>query len=188
MKILFTIALTMSMILHVFAGSNDLTVLSNVTYENQVAKVSLLEGVGRVKVSVLDQKGLVLHCHSLKVKENLMLPINLALLPAGIYTIKIESKESKVEYDIETSIKEEVAATFNASVKALALDYVKVAVNESNPKGTIVKIYGNNHKLLLKDKVPSGPFVRRYKLKDIKSSEVYFSLSDKNGEEHFFHF
>lgn len=189
MKTLFTILLAMSMFLEGFAASNDLAALSSVTSEHQSAKIHLLEGAGKVKISVLNHKGLVLHCRSLKVKQNLVLPINLSSLPVGTYTIKIESRESKVEYDIVTSIKEEKGAEiFNASVKAMGPRYVKVAVNEDNAKGTTVKIYGNNNRLLFKEHVPSGPFARRYELKQFNSNEVYFSLTDKKGEEQFFHF
>jgi len=104
MKILFTIALSLSLSLTGFAlPKNHLAELSGVTYGYEKAKVILLEGSGKVKLTILDAKGSQLYQQNVTVKESLTLPLDLKNLPTGQYVIRIENKEGVVEHVIQTS-------------------------------------------------------------------------------------
>jgi hypothetical protein len=189
MKTLFTFALAMSMYLTGIAEpTNELSMLSRVSFNEQHVKVTLLEGIGRVKVSVKNEKGSTLYCISKKVTENMIMPINLESLPAGKYSIRIQTKESSIDYDVETTAKEVKDYGFKAHVKNINNQYVNVYVYEKLEEGPIkVKIYDRHNRLLHREDVEGGEFARKYTFKNLHHSGMYFSLTDKKGNNQVFY-
>jgi len=183
MKTLLTFALAMSMFLTGFAEpTNELAALSSVSFNAQNAKVTLLEGIGRVKISVKAANGQILSCTSHKVRENVVLPLNLEALPAGKYVIRIETKDSKIDYDVETVAKKAKDFGFKANVKALDNKFVKVSVYEMLEEGGVtVKVFDSGHRLVFKENVEGGPFARKYEFKNLYTKGLYFTISDKKG-------
>jgi len=183
MKTLLTFALAMSMFLTGYAEpTNELSALSSVTFNAQNAKVTLLEGIGRVKITLKNAKGSTLYTTSHRVRSNVVLPLNLESLPAGKYIVRIQTKDSQIDYDIETVVKKVNEIGFKANVKALDDKFVKVSVYEMlEEDGVTVKIYDNNHRLVFKEIVEGGPFARKYEFKYLKTKGLYFTISDKNG-------
>jgi len=183
MKILFTFALAMSMYLTGIAEpTNELSMLSSVSIAEQQVKVTLREGIGKVKISVRNENGNTLYCVSKKVSQNTILPFNLSALPAGKYSIRIETRESRMDYDIETKAKEVEAYGFKANVKNIKDQYVKVSVYEMLEEGPLnVKIYDSSNRLLYKESVEGGQFARKYTFKNIHSKGLYFSITDNKG-------
>jgi len=184
MKTLFTFALAMSMYLTGLAEpTNELSMLSSVTVNDQKVKVTLLEGIGRVKVSFKNEKGSTLYCVTYKVSENVIMPFNLESLPAGKYSIRIQTKDSSIDYDIENMAKEEIIHYgFKADVRNIKNQYVKVSVYEQETEGALmVKIYDRNNRLLFKEAIEGGPFARKYSFKHLQNMGLYFTITDKNG-------
>jgi len=189
MKTLLTFALAMSMFLTAFAEpTNELAALSSVSFNAQNAKVTLLEGIGRVKISVKDANGLTLSCHSYKIRENVVLPINLESMPAGKYVIRIETKDSKIDYDVETTAKKANEYGFKANVKPLGDRFVKVSVYEMQEEGDLtIKVYDKSHHLVFKEVLTGGPFARKYEFKNLYTKGLYFTISDKKGNSQIYY-
>ncbi|HSJ69787.1 MAG TPA: hypothetical protein VK921_19055 [Anditalea sp.] len=189
MKTLLTFALAMSMFLTGFAEpTNELAALSNVSIHDQKAKITLLEGIGRVKVFVKDTKGKTLYCTSYKVSEDVIMPFNLEELPAGKYVIRIQTKDSSIDYDVETTAKKAKDYGFKAHVKALDDRFVKVSLYEMLEKGGVtVKVFDSGNRLLMKEHVDGGTFARKYEFKNLSTNGLYFIISDKKGHSQIYH-
>ena len=107
MKTLFTFALTMSLCFSLFAvPSNDaLRSLSGVAYSYHKVKITLMEGAGKVKVSIIDENGIKVHSESIEVTDNIVYPLDMSLMPHGKYTVRITNKGGKVDRVIEVKSK-----------------------------------------------------------------------------------
>jgi len=183
MKTLLIIALAMSMTLTGYAEpTNELAVLSKVSLIEQKARITLLEGLNRVKIYVKDANGRTLYCTSRKVHKTMVMPICMEKLPIGKYVIRIETKESKIDYDVETMAKKEIEPRFKANVKALDDRFVKVSLYELQEEGPVsVRVYDYAHRLIHHDRVDGGPFARKYEFKNISTKGSYLSISDRKG-------
>jgi hypothetical protein len=103
MKPLFTFAMVMAMVFQGYAASNNdhLTQLSGVSYSNQRVKVTLLEGAGKVKISILDENGVKVHGDFVEVTDSIVYPINMSSMPAGKYKVRLATKEGKIDHTVE---------------------------------------------------------------------------------------
>lgn len=191
MKTLFTFALAMSMFLTSFAEpTNELAALSSVSMKDQKAKITLMEGLGRVKVYVRNTNGKTLYSTSYKVSETVVMPFNLERLPVGKYVIRIQTKDSLIDYDVETIAKEEMPEEhgFKANVKALGDRFVKVSLYEMYEEGGVtVKVFDKTHRLIFKEEVDGGPFARKYEFKNLVNKGLYFTITDKKGNSKIYH-
>jgi hypothetical protein len=185
MKTLLTFALAMSLFLTGLAEpTNELAILSKVSINEQKAKITLIEGIGRVKVFVKDITGKTIYATSYKVSETVVMPFNLEKLPTGKYVIRIEAKDASIDYEIETQPKKaiEVVTPFKANVKALDDRCVKVSLYELLSEGAVtVRVYDPTHRLIYKDKVDGGLFARKYEFKHFTTKGLYLSITDAKG-------
>ncbi|WP_143960545.1 hypothetical protein [Litoribacter populi] len=190
MKTLFTFALALGVTLMSFAGpTNKLLELSGVSFAYDKAKVTLLEGAGRVKISLYDKEGNRLHCKSLNVKESVSIPYDLADLPRAAYTIRIENRYEKVDHVIETKSRAPKSPGFKAALKRGKTDnFVKLSVYEVNEAGLDVKLFDDENKVIYREFIDNEePFARKYNLKSISSDRVFVVVTDKNGHKEYFH-
>jgi hypothetical protein len=183
MKTLLILSLALCLSMTGFADpTNELAMLSSVSLKDQKARITLLEGINRVKVYVKDENGRTLYCASQRVNKSLVMPISLESLPVGKYIIRIETKDSNIDYMVETTAKKAVQPAFKATVKAIDNRYVRVSLYEMQDIGTLkVKVYDTNHRLLYQEKVEGGPFARRYEFKNASTKGIYFTISDSKG-------
>ena len=185
MKTLLTFALAMSLFLTGLAEpTNELAILSKVSINEQKARITLIEGIGKVKVYVKDITGKTIYATSYKVSETVVMPFNLEKLPTGKYVIRIEAKDASIDYAIETQPKKakEVLTPFKANVKALDNRCVKVSLYELLTEGAVtVRVYDPTHRLIYKDKVDGGPFARKYEFKHFMTKGLYLSITDGKG-------
>ncbi|MBS9523029.1 hypothetical protein KI659_03270 [Litoribacter alkaliphilus] len=190
MKTLFTFALAFGITLMSVADpKNQLTELSGVAFAYDKAKVTLLEGAGRVKVSLYDKEGNRLHTRSVSVKESVTIPYDLSDLPTGAYLIRIENKLEKVDHIIETKNRAPKTQGFKAIVKKGKSDNsMKLSVYEVNQAGLDVKLIDDENKVVYREFIENDePFVRKYNLKSISKDRVYVVVTDKNGHKQYFH-
>lgn len=107
MNTLLAITIAMSLNLAVFAAhdtlpeNNMLATYSGISYRYQKVKVTLMEGIGKVRIAVLDEKGVTLHTDIIKVKENVVYPINMSAMPIGRYTIRITNKDGGIDHPVD---------------------------------------------------------------------------------------
>jgi hypothetical protein len=185
MKTLLIFALAISMSLTGFADpTNELAVLSSMSFNEQKVKLTLLEGIKWARISVKDAKGKTLYLTSVKVTKKTFVPINLEALPVGNYVIRIQTKNSSIDYDVVTTAKKEIEKDygFKANVKAIDDRFVKVSLYELHEEGMVtVKIYDENSHLLFKDIIEGSPFAKKYEFKNISTKGLYMTISVKKG-------
>jgi len=186
MKTLFIFALAISMSLTGFADpTNELAALSSMSFTEQKVKLTLLEGMKWARISVKDAKGKTLYNTSVKVTRKTVVPINLEALPLGKYVIRIQTKNSSIDYDVFTTAKKEIEKDFGfkAIVKTFDDRFVKVSLYELQEEGMVtIRIFDKYNRLLFKDKVEGGPFAKKYEFKHISPKGLYMTISVKKGQ------
>jgi hypothetical protein len=183
MKTLFTFAVALSIQLATFAmsPSDQLAAHSRVSVSDQKISITLLKGIGKVKISVLDEKGMNLYTDFIKITNNAVYPINMENLPEGNYQVKISNKEGDIIKWVNVSPSVEKTNMGAASLKVIDQSQVQVTIKDT-PEDLTLKIFTDSHRLLLKEEIQSGDSLnKKYNLQNISSDKVYFTLSDKNG-------
>lgn len=64
-----------------------------------------MKGAGKIKVSILDDRGNKVHIEAITVSGNIVYPLDMSHLPAGKYTVRIINIKGKVEPGIEVKSK-----------------------------------------------------------------------------------
>ena len=188
MKTLFTVALAGALSFGAFAAnsSEDLKELSTVNTNYKKVNVTLKEGVGNAKISILTLDGKYLNSRKVKVTDqNVVVPYDLANLPAGEYQVKIETNDEEIQYKIETMEKPNPVTNLPlmAYGKTMNDHTVKVTVVGLMDPGVKVKVFSSEtDKLIYQEKVdePEG-FVKNYSFKGIGAAEIYMELTDAKG-------
>jgi len=154
MKTLFTFALALSINLFSFGSyaTDQLSQNSGVSYSYQKVKVTLLKGIGKVRISVHDERGMNLFTDFIKINEDVVYPINMTQLPAGKYLVRISNKTETIENWVDIRPREKTSPKANATVKVMDDHKVKVKI-----KGTgddmILKMFNKDHRLLVKEEI-----------------------------------
>lgn len=193
MKTLLTLALALSLGANSFANpeKESITALSNVNTKEQTVKVFLNEGLGKVKLSILNDSGKKLFQHTLKVKENLMVPYDLSNLPDGEYFVMIESKEGEMEdkavYTVEN--KTPIELPLAAYGKSIDQNSFKLSVVGLEQPGVDVRIWHNNGKAIFTENISQEEgFTKVYHLENLNVKDVSVQLTDAKGRTKYLYF
>lgn len=189
MNTLMTILLALAIQLGTFVSPNEkpLAEVTMVESLNQKFNVHLLEGVGRVHISILNQKGKLVDITTFKIDGPTVIPFNISGLPEGNYTLKIETKLEEIAFEVSSKKPLEKKLLAYANVKNDNTANLKVAGIE-NP-GIKVTFYDQSHRRITTDQVDvAGGFSKDYILKNRKLKEVYMEVKDQNGKSKIFHF
>lgn len=188
MKTLITLALAASMGLAslAHASNENAAALSSVTTKDNKISVYLKEGMGKVKLAILDEDGKTLHSQRVKVKTDIKVPYDLSKLPSGEYHVLIESniKENNADYTIYTvETKEEpIAYPLMAYGKNLDNSAFKLTVIGLEEPGVEVTIVDSKGKVLLKESIQEpNAFKKVYRLENIKTENVSVIVKDQKG-------
>lgn len=188
MKTLITLALAASMGLAslAHASNENAAALSSVTTKDNKISVYLKEGMGKVKLAILDENGKTLHSQRVKVKTDIKVPYDLSKLPSGEYHVLIESniKENNADYTIYTvETKEEpIAYPLMAYGKNLDNSAFKLTVIGLEEPGVEVTIVDSKGKVLLKESIQEpNAFKKVYRLENIKTENVSVIVKDQKG-------
>ncbi|PRY90358.1 DUF3244 domain-containing protein [Mongoliibacter ruber] len=188
MKTLITLALAASMGLAslAHASNENASALSSVTTKDNKISVYLKEGMGKVKLAILDEDGKTLHSQRVKVKTDIKVPYDLSKLPSGEYHVLIESniKENNADYTIYTvETKEEpIAYPLMAYGKNLDNSAFKLTVIGLEEPGVEVTIVDSKGKVLLKESIQEpNAFKKVYRLENIKTENVSVIVKDQKG-------
>lgn len=187
MKTLFTIALALSMNFFAYASpeNDQLAKNSGVSCRYQKVKITLLNGIGKVRISILDEKGMSLFTDFIKVKEDVVYPIDMANVPTGKYLIRISNKKESSEHWVDIKPKEITSPIIEAAVEVIDDQKLKVSVRGINEDLTL-KMYNIDHRLLLKEDIKTRrSFSKRIKLQNLRPEHVYFTLTDEKGNQHY---
>ena len=188
MKTLFRIALAGALSFGAFSvqASDDLKEMSavNISYKN--VKVTLKEGIGNAKISILSPEGKLLNSRKINVQDgNVVVPYNLSNLPAGEYHVRIVTDEDEVSYVVETRNQPIPAVELPLMAYGKILDNhtVRLAVIGLLEPGVHVKIYlSESRKLIHEEQIdqPEG-FTKNFSFDGMTSNEVYMEVTDTKG-------
>lgn len=188
MKTLLTVALASALSLSslVANASEDLRALSTVNSNYKKISVTLNEGVGSAKISILDQDGKVLSNRKVRVKdENLMVPYNMDNLPAGEYQVKIVTDTEEVTYTIATTEKPIPSADLPLMAYGKTLDEntVSVTVVGLMEPGVDVEIYSaeSGKKIYSEYIYQKEGFKKDYSFNNFNSKDIYLKVIDYQG-------
>ena len=188
MKTLFTIALASALSFGAFSAqaSEDLKGLSAVNTTYKKVNITLKEGVGSAKVSILTPEGRILSSRKVNVQdENLVVPYNLTNLPAGEYQVRIVTDEEEVLYTVETMDQPIPASELPLMAYGSSLDKntVRLAVVGLLEPGVQVKIFASSTgKLIHEEQIdqPEG-FTKNFSFDGMESDQVYMEVADVKG-------
>ncbi|MBN7813462.1 T9SS type A sorting domain-containing protein [Algoriphagus sp. H41] len=188
MKSLFTVALASALSFGAFTAnaSEDLRELSAVNTNYKKVNITLKEGVGNAKISILTTDGKYLSSRKVNVRnENLLVPYDLENLPAGEYQVKIVTNDEAVTYTVETKNQPIPAADLPLMAYGKSLDEhtVRLAVIGLLEPGVDVKIYASKTGNLIHEEQIDQPegFVKNFSFDGISADEVHMKVTDAKG-------
>ncbi len=187
MKTLLTIALALSLNASSFANSEKegITELSNVVTNEKTVNITLLEGLGKVKLSILSDSGKKLHQQLFSVKEDMKVPYNLSNLPVGNYYVLIENRNGdesdKAVYSVTTT-ESPAALPLVAFGKSLDQKSFRLAVVGLEEPGVKVNIIDSKGKTIFTEKINQEEgFTKVYHLKNLTVDDVWVQVTDTKG-------
>lgn len=188
MKSLFTVALASALSFGAFSAqaSEDLKQLSAVNTNYKKVTITLKEGLGVAKVSILSSAGKLLSSRKVNVQdENLLVPYNLTNLPAGEYQVRIVTDEDELLYLVETTEQPIPASELPLMAYGKSLDHntVRLAVIGLSEPGVEVKIFAiETGKLIHEEQIyqPEG-FTKSFSFAKMQSDGIYMEVTDVKG-------
>lgn len=188
MKKLLTLALAATLGVASFANASNegIEELSSVRSKDKKVAINLKEGLGKVKLAVLDSDGKKLHQQYFKVKEDMQIPYDLSQLPAGEYQISIESniKEPNAEKMIYTVETKDAPAPLPLMAYGKSLDEnsFRLAVIGLDEPGTKVEILDSFGRPVFSEKIDQPEaFTKIYHLKNLTTKDVSLKVTDATG-------
>jgi hypothetical protein len=189
MKTLLTLLAALFIQLGSFASPNEkpLAEVTMVETFQQKFKVHLMEGVGRVNISLFNQKGKLVDKTTFKINEPTAIPFNLSQLPEGNYTVKVETKMEEIFFEIPS--KKPVQKKLLAYTNVKNDNTVNLKVVGIEKPGVKVTFFDQAHRRITSDNIEvSGGFSKDYILKNRKLKEVYMEVKDQDGKSKVFYF
>lgn len=189
MKTLLTLLLAIGLCATSFANSanENITELSSVTTKNNKVVVYLKEGLGKVRLAILDPKGKKLHQQTIRVKNDITVPYDLSALPTGEYRVRIESnlKEKGAEeshvYMVETNA-QPIAFPLMAYGKSLDDNTIRLTVIGLEIPGVKVEFMDSkDNKVFMEEINQSEGFVKIYHLDHFFTKDIRIKLTDAQG-------
>lgn len=188
MKTLITLALAASMGLASFANASNENVaaLSSVKAKDNRVNIYLKEGMGKVKLAILDHDGKRLHSQKVTVKSDVKVPYDLSNLPSGEYHVLIESnlKENNADYVVYTVETKGRPVNYPLMAYGENLDNIgfKLTVIGLEEPGVEVRIMDSKGRTLLKENIDEPKaFEKVYRLEKIKTENVNVTVKDQKG-------
>lgn len=189
MKTLLTLALAFSLGATSLANAanENITALSSVKAKNNKVLVHLKEGLGKVRLAILDPNGKKLHQQTIKVKKDVNVPYDLSQLPKGEYQVYIESNlnekgaEENLVYTVETT-EQPIALPLMAYGKSLDDKTIRLAVIGLEIPGVKVEILDSEGKKVFKEEIsqPEG-FIKIYHLDNLSAKDISLRVTDIKG-------
>lgn len=188
MKKFLTLALAATLGVASFANANNEKVssLAEVKNSNNRVRVVLKEGLGKVRLALLNEEGKKLHQQTVFVKNDVLVPYNLTELPAGTYHLMIENSSKGSENDMviyEVERKEDpVNLPLTAFRKDLNENSVKVSVIGLDEPGVQVEFSDRFGEKIYSEMVNQPEaFSKVYTFKNMKAKDVNIHLTDAKG-------
>ncbi|WP_146947582.1 DUF3244 domain-containing protein [Cyclobacterium qasimii] len=187
MKTLATLLLAIGLSFSSFALDKRLMEVSSVEIQEQRFQVKLTEAIGMVRITIIDPKGKIINRTFFEITAPQNIPFNLSEIPEGHYKVKLETKEDSQTFEIKSYRKAETKLM--AYAKAVDKNTFNLRVLGVADPGTIVTIFNNNHKVLMRDEIlETGGFSKNYHLKHLILKQVYLKVENAEGVSKYLHF
>jgi hypothetical protein len=188
MKTLLTLALaaTLGVASYANASNENIAEMSSVRAKDKKIAVNLAEGMGKVKVSILDRDGKQLHQRNLNVKNTTKLPYDLSEMPSGEYFVVIENTsknplKDKIVYSVETTDAPQEYPLM-AYGKAIDSDSFRLSVIGLDEPGVSIEIFDSNGKTIYEESIKHPEaFTKVYHLKNLQVEDVSLKVTDAKG-------
>lgn len=192
MKKLFTLALaaTLGVATLANASNEDLKTLSSVKASEKKVSITLREGLGKVRLAILNADGKKLHQQFVKVKQDVMVPYDLSQLPSGEYQVVIESNIKEPSHDVAMFTVEtkdsKTSMPLVAYGKSIDDDSFRLSVIGLEEPGVQVEIFDNKGKTIYNEKInqPEG-FTKVFHLSNLTNKDVSIKVTDAMGRTKF---
>ncbi|WP_373520590.1 DUF3244 domain-containing protein [Aquiflexum sp.] len=188
MKKLLTLALaaTLGVATLANASNEDLKTLSTVNATEKKVNITLREGLGKVRLAILNSNGKKLHQQFVKVKNDVIVPYDLSQLPAGEYQVMIESNIKEPSHDVAMFIVETKDSKSSyplvAYGKAIDNDSFKLSVIGLDQPGVQVEIFDQKGRTIFTENINQAEgFTKVYHLDNLTTKDVSIKLTDKIG-------
>ncbi len=182
---LFAVALMVAGSVFANDGSTQMVVV-NGTDASIIKVIYKSETSENVRMKIYNEVGSVVYAHTIKVVNGFMLPINLANLAFGEYTIEIAGKSGvqsqKIKYGVEVAQARanSVLKTVNVSKVADQNKYIMSIINEGS-QWINVKIFDGSDTLIHSEsRMIKGNNALVYTLEQIVGTPT-FEVTDKTG-------
>jgi hypothetical protein len=190
MKKILTMALIATLGLggYANAANEKLETLTEVKNTNNKVKIILKEGLGKVRLAVLDVNGKKLHQQTVFVKNDIMVPYDLSELPVGQYRLNIEtgskfSTRESSSYEIERRLTKDELPLVSYR-KDLNHDCIKLTVLGLDLPGVNVQIFDKNGQKVFEENINQPEaFTKIYHLKNMLAKEVTVQVMDGEGRK-----
>ncbi|WP_373495529.1 DUF3244 domain-containing protein [Aquiflexum sp.] len=188
MKKLLTLALaaTLGVATLANASNEDLKTLASVKTTEKKVSITLREGLGKVRLAILNSDGQKLHQQFVKVKQDVIVPYDLSELPAGEYQVMIESNIKEPSHDmaifsVETK-NSKSSYPLVAYGKKIDNDSFKLSVVGLDEPGVQVEIFDYKGRTIFTETINQAEgFVKVYRLSDLTIKDVSVKVTDKLG-------
>ena len=134
---------------------------------------------GKVKVSIIDEKGDNVFAETMKKMDGFMRPYNFDGLPEGQYTIKVEDENGKTVEKI--NYKSGRVEKLIGIHKLAGENKYMLSISSPKPEDVFIYIFDDKGNLIYNEiQSIKGDFAQVYNLMEIKSFTI--EVSDKFGE------
>jgi carotenoid cleavage dioxygenase-like enzyme len=188
MKKLLTLALaaTLGVATLANASNEDLKTLSSVKATEKKVSITLREGLGKVRLAILNADGKKLHQQFVKVKQDVMVPYDMSQLPAGEYQVLIESNIKEPSHDVAMFTVETKDSKSDLPLmaygKSIDGDSFRLSVIGLEEPGVQVEIFDQKGKTIHAEKInqPEG-FTKVFHLSNLTTKDVSIKVTDNIG-------
>jgi hypothetical protein len=185
MKKITTLAFVFTLIAVGFVHANDThpkspVGMSVIKYKNIVKVFYRGEQAGKVKVTIYNADGRMVHNEILKDTENFMRPYNFSSLPEGDYTIEVSDAKGKRSQKVRYEIADGKRVAHLSRLSKEGNTYVLTVPNEGRSAFT-VRIFDDHDSLLYqRTEVVHGDFAKVYNLNKFDGNHT-FEVVDQKG-------
>ncbi|WP_194975624.1 DUF3244 domain-containing protein [Aquiflexum lacus] len=188
MKKLLTLALaaTLGVATLANASNEDFKTTSSVKATEKKVSITLREGLGKVRLAILNSDGKKLHQQFVKVTNDVMVPYDLSQLPAGEYQVMIESNIKEPSHDVAiftVETKESISSyPLVAYGKVIDNDSFKLLVIGLDEPGVQVEIFDQKGRTIFTENINQAEgFSKVYHLDNLTTKDVSIKVTDKIG-------
>jgi 3,4-dihydroxy-2-butanone 4-phosphate synthase len=188
MKKILTLALaaTLGVATLANASNEDLKTLSSVKATEKKVNITLREGLGKVRLAIMNADGKKLHQQFVKVKQDVMVPYDMSQLPAGEYQVLIESNIKEPSHDMAMFTVETKDSKSDLPLmaygKSIDDDSFRLSVIGLEEPGVQVEIFDHKGKTIYSEKInqPEG-FTKVFHLSNLTTKDVSIKVTDTIG-------